>query len=407
MNKSGSLNPSIEEIDNAAVKCGIRDIGVVVIGGHIQGLGVIRNLGQHNIPVCLLDSSLSIGRFSRYTTRFFRCPPARDQPRFLDFLLTLACKAKLEGWIIFPNDDDTVIFLSRHKKQLEEFYQVPTPPWEITRYASEKKLTYQLAEKFDIDIPRTYYPSNLDELSSVRLNFPLVLKTSIKAPCFRLINKRVIRVNNRPEMMQAFTRIKSLYPEVEILAQEVIPGSQNNRFSIGTLVKGGNILGKVVARRIRQLPPDFGQTTTCAVTVDIPELEQIARKFLRAMGYYGLSEIDFILDRRDGKYKLIDVNARPWGWHTLAIDAGVDLPYLLYLDILGHMIKSKVSTPDIKWFHLTADIPAALGAIFRGELGVVEYFRSLRGRKRDAVLSLNDPLPFLMEILLLPYLRIK
>jgi predicted ATP-grasp superfamily ATP-dependent carboligase len=56
------------------------------------------------------------------------------------------------------------MFLSRNKKKLEDFYRIPTPAWEITRYASEKKLTYQLAEKFDIAIPRTAYPRDIDEI---------------------------------------------------------------------------------------------------------------------------------------------------------------------------------------------------------------------------------------------------
>jgi predicted ATP-grasp superfamily ATP-dependent carboligase len=64
---------------------------------------------------------------------------------------------------------------------------------------------------------------------------------------------------------------------------------------------------------------DFGHATTYAVTVDIPELEILARRFLRAMGYYGLSEIEFMQDDRDGRYKLIEMNPRTWGWHTLGL----------------------------------------------------------------------------------------
>jgi predicted ATP-grasp superfamily ATP-dependent carboligase len=152
---------------------------------------------------------------------------------------------------------------------------------------------------------------------------------------------------------------------------------------------------------------DFGHATTYAITVDIPELEGIARRFLRAMGYYGLSEIEFMRDDRDGKYKLIEMNARPWGWHTLAINAGVDLPYLLYLDATGHSVRANGFTQGVKWCHLVTDIPTVIGEIGKGRMKISDYLRSVKGIKQDAVFSVSDPWPFVMEILLSPYLWIK
>ena len=40
-------------------------------------------------------------------------------------------------------------------------------------------------------------------------------------------------------------------------------------------------------------------------------------RFLRAIDYYGLVEMEYKWDRRDGQYKLLDVNGRTWGYHTL------------------------------------------------------------------------------------------
>ncbi len=80
---------------------------------------------------------------------------------------------------------------------------------------------------------------------------------------------------------------------------------------------------------------DFGRATTLAETVDIPELEVLGSRFLLAAGYEGLAEVEFMLDTRDNTYKLLEVNPRVWGWHTLAGRAGVDLPFLFYQDVVG------------------------------------------------------------------------
>ena len=90
-----------------------------------------------------------------------------------------------------------------------------------------------------------------------------------------------------------------------------------------------------MAHRMRQHPMDFGRATTLAETVDIPELEVLGSKLLLAAGYEGLAEVEFMFDTRDNTYKLLEVNPRVWGWHTLAGRAGVDLPFLFYQDAVG------------------------------------------------------------------------
>jgi D-aspartate ligase len=382
-------------------------VGAVIIGGHFQGLGVVRSLGRNQVPVCLIDSDFCIGRFSKYTGKFFHCPSIRQESLFLGFLLKLCSKEHLEGWIIYPNDDETVAFLARNKQQLEKYYHVPTPAWEITRYASEKRLTYQLAQKIDIAVPKTWYPGNIRELDSLDIEFPVILKPSVKEPFYSLTKKKAIQVKNRRDLVQEYNQAKLVCPQVELMIQELIPGAPDNLFSLGSFFHNNELAGKVVAKRMRQHPMDFGHATTYAITVDVPELEIIATRFLRAMGYYGLSEIEFMRDSRDGKYKLIEMNARPWGWHTLAIEAGADLPYLLYLDILGYPAFTNGFTKNIKWFHTVTDIPTVLSEISKGHMRISDYFYSLKGRKKDAVFSASDPLPFIMEVLMLPYLWIR
>ncbi len=397
----------VSVMDKLGIAHATQNVGALILGGHFQGLGTLRSLGRHGVPVCLIDHDFCIGRFSKYTKKFIKGPSIRQELQFFTFLKDLARKEKLEGWVIYPSDDETVSFLARKKRELEKYYTIPTPSWEITCYASEKKLTYQLAEKYGIPTPRTFYPGSTQDLEKTSLEFPVILKPSVKEPFYSLTKKKAIRVNNRQELLKEFAQIEKIYPEVEVMVQEFIPGGTNCLFSVGSFFKAGEFLGKVVAKRIRQHPMDFGHATTYAITVDVPELEQLARRFLRAMGYYGLSEIEFMLDTRDGKYKLIEMNARTWGWHTLAINAGVDLPYLLYQDILGQKTSSDGFAKGIKWCHLMTDIPTVLGEIRKGRMSVSDYLKSLKGTRNDAVLSVSDPLPFVMEVLMSPYLWMK
>ena len=42
--------------------------------------------------------------------------------------------------------------LSRHRDELAEFFRVPTPAWDVVRWAWDKRNTYRLAE--ELGIPR-------------------------------------------------------------------------------------------------------------------------------------------------------------------------------------------------------------------------------------------------------------
>jgi len=382
-------------------------VGAVIIGGHFQGLGVLRSLARRKIPTYLLDHELCIGRFSRYPKRFVRCPNVRQEATLLEFLISLARKDNLNGWLVYPNDDETVCFLARNKQRLEEYYRIATPSWEVVKFAYDKKLTYQIAEGCGIPIPKTFYARSVNDLEQLDISFPVIIKPSIKEPFYSLTRKKAIRVDNRSQLRQEFTEAASIIDASALMIQELIPGGPDYLFSVGSLYKNGEFLGKVVARRPRQHPMDFGHATTFAVTVDIPELEEITRKILLEIGYYGLSEVEFMLDPRDKHYKLIEINARPWGWHTLAIGAGVDLPYLLYRDMLGETVIKDGFDKDVKWIRLITDVPTALTEIFKGKMKIAEYLGSFRGKKQFSVLSISDPLPFIAEILMMPYLRAK
>jgi len=128
---------------------------------------------------------------------------------------------------------------------------------------------------------------------------------------------------------------------------------------------------------------------------------------LRAVNYYGLAELEYKLDPRDGQYKLLDFNARTWGYHSLGTRAGVDFPYLLFKDQTGQPLDPCEARAGVRWVRTVTDLPAALAGVVHGQLSWRSYLGSLRGLHTEAVFSRDDPLPGLVEVALLPYLALK
>ncbi|MGA2814561.1 MAG: ATP-grasp domain-containing protein, partial [Candidatus Acidiferrum sp.] len=178
-------------------------------------------------------------------------------------------------------------------------------------------------------------------------------------------------------------------------------------FGYCAFFKDGEALASRVSRRRRQHPHDFGRASTFVETVEHPEIEALSKKLLSGINYYGLVEVEFKEDPRDGQFKLLDINARTWGYHTLGAAAGVDFSYMLYRDQLGEPVTAARARAGASWMRMLTDFPTAVLDIANGRISFSEYFRTLRTFDTEAVFSLKDPLPGIMECLLLPYLIVK
>jgi D-aspartate ligase len=382
--------------------------GVVIIGDHVQSLGIIRSLGREKIPVYLLnDKSLCIGRFSKFLKNFFICPSFEDTPNLVQYLVRLANQENIKDWILWPTNDASVYAVSTQKTYLEKYYKIATPSWDVVQYALNKKLTYSIAEKCNIPCPKTVYPENLDGIIAISqsITYPVILKPAVMHHYYKKARKKAIIVRNSQELVENYQNMISIIDPSEIMVQEIIPGRPGFLYSFCSLFKEGKVQAKCSAQRHRQKPMDCGKGTTFAESVFIPELEKYGLVLLNAIGYYGLSEVEFKKDPRDGQYKLLEINARTWLWHSLAIRCGVNFPYLQYRDIMqGHVEPVLSFRENVKWVHFYTDFTISLNEILHRKMTVRDYLHSLQGEKEPGVFSKDDMMPFIMETVLLPYL---
>lgn len=383
-------------------------MGAVVIGGDYQGLGIVRSLGRQGVPVCIVDDELSISRYSRYSTKFVRLANLREERIAVDSLLELGERLGLNGWVLYPTREELVAAISRHRSELREIFRVPTPEWESVKWAWDKRNTYRLASELGIPLPVTHYPQSVQQLSELEgLTPPFAIKPAIKEHFLYATKAKAWRANSHSELRILFQKASELVGHGEIMVQELIPGGGNQQFSYCAFFRNGEAVGKMVVCRRRQHPLEFGRASTYVESVDIPILEELSERFLRGIDYYGLVEVEYKLDPRDSQYKLLDVNARTWGYHSLGAQAGVDFCYMLYSDQVGLPVDISKGRSGVSWVRTTTDVPAAMIAILSGDTGWRGYFRSIKHCNVEAVFSSDDPIPGIAEVALVPYLAIK
>ena len=302
------------------------NVGAVVVGGDYQGLGIVRSLGRRGIPICVIDDEWSIARFSRYATYHAKYPDLRDPAKLIAAVLETGRRLKLDGWVLFPTREETVAAFSHAREELGREFRVPTPQWSSVQWAWDKRFTHKLVVELGIPTPRTWAPCSEKELDDIDPNPPYVLKPAIKEHFFYKTKAKAWRAENRQQLKELFTLAVKYIAPGEILIQELIPGDGQFQYSFCGFFKGGETIGSMVARRQRQHPHEFGRPSTFVETVDDPDLEKVYERYLKAMNYYGLVEIEYKLDAKDDLFKLHDVNPRTWGYHSLGMQPVLIFP---------------------------------------------------------------------------------
>ena len=254
---------------------------------------------------------------------------------------------------------------------------------------------------------QTFNPRCEDELGALYSKLPLAIKPAVKENFFYATGAKAWRAETVDELHRTYRKAAEQIDPKEILVQQIIPGDGSHQLSYCAFFRDGRPHSSLVARRARQHPREFGRAATYVESVELPVVEELSERFLKAINYYGLVEVEFKLDPRDGEYKLLDVNARTWGFHSLGSVAGVDFPYLLFADQVGNQIAPCRGQAGIGWLRLLTDAPTALASLLQGHLSLGCYLKSLRNTRIESVFCRTDPLPSLAELALLPYLIFK
>jgi len=372
-------------------------IPIILEASGLNGLGIIRGLGAEGIASIALSSNrAALGFRSRYSTAIL-CPnPKTDESAFIDFMKDMGQKLPQKG-VLFLTDDTYLTAVSRNRSQLDKYYLFPFSPWETVRYMMDKKHQYEGATKVGIAVPKTVYLSELtsDEANKTfrGMRYPAILKGRLGKAFNTAVGRQVLIVRTPAEAARAYKQTEQYDP----MLQEIIPGGDDQLYTVGSYIDvDGNALGLFAGRKLRQRPRTFG-TCRAAESLLLPDLAQKALELLHAFDFHGVSQVEFKKDPRDGQYKLIEINARYWLWHSLATACGVNLAYLQYLDALSENVTPATSTKiGKKWYFISVDLPMSIYEVLTGHLSLHSWVSSLSPNCIDAVISSWDPLPSLM-----------
>jgi len=370
------------------------NVKAVVLGcDGVNGLTVIRSLGRHGVPVVGVGYHReSLGFYSRYTMDKYVFPdPVINENRFLSLLLSHA--KKWDGALLFPISDAALEAVSKYRDELSEHYIVPVPAWRHVKKMVDKKGVYDLASSLGIKIPKTFYVESQESLDKAleKLEFPVLLKPR-KSVNFWTKFSFKLKVMNTPEELRHF--MGSLESDYKMMVQEFIPGQENQlHYYFGYYDSEGTPVVEFTGEKLRQNPPWFGVGRIMKSTHS-NKIISLSRKLCSELSAFGIYGIEFKRDPRDGNYKLIDFNGRNPLCIVLPIGCGIDIPWMMYSDLI---MRKRLQVPSyhngIYFIDEWADLTCFIKYRKYENFTLREYIAPYLSKKVFAVSSLDDPLP--------------
>jgi D-aspartate ligase len=307
---------------------------VLILGKSITALGALRVLAGHGIRTYGVEATSDIITASRwYEPTPRRLPETSDGAELGTFLESLAMP---EAVLIACSDKWTSAVAGLPPDVRARYHASVSPPDAIDQFVDKDRFRL-LVERLGIPAPHTFTiqePADLDRVNAADLQGGF-LKPTDSQRHNRLFGTKGSFIQSpgaaRHLVEQASER------GVTFMLQEWIPGGMSKTILLdGFVDRTGTIRAMMARRRIRMNPPLLGNTTT-ALTIPIAEAREApdsVRTLLAEVAYRGAFNVEFKFDDRDGRFKIIEVNPRPaWFVATLA-KAGMDLPWMSYLDAL-------------------------------------------------------------------------
>src|SRR4029077_21269913 len=121
-------------------------------------------------------------------------------------------------------------------------------------------------------------------------------------------------------------------------------------------------------RRLVENPPAGGASVLSESAPVEARLRDDAIRLLGPIGWHGVAMMEYKQDESTGAFFLMEVNGRFWGSLQLAIDAGVDFPFLAWQLATGQ--RPEVRRPyavGVKNRWLCGDVDHLLLRLFRSE----------------------------------------
>lgn len=377
---------------------------VLILGAGLRTVVVIaRSLHKRGIPVIV--ASMAPGEPTIKSSAIHKhvaLPSFREKAdQFITELIKIIQAEDID--MIIPAGDGAIAAVAQNYEELTKRVYVGSPPPLITERVLDKRLTLATAQKCGIPIASSRMIENISKIDNILegLRFPLIAKPAIRKGAN---SYKIEYFITRKDLLDYISKDGDKL--LGGLLQEYIPGIGKG---IGVLMHKGEPLAILQHRRVKEYPYTGGVSVMAEAEPIDPILRNHAVTLLREIEWEGIAMVEYRYNPVDHTLALLEVNGRYWGSLFLADKAGMDFPYYEWQIAHGKqpdIPENYAVGMRVRW--LAGDIlrlHSILDGSHQSEITPVSRYKEITRfiidsgfRTRDAVFSLNDPMPAIQEL---------
>lgn len=370
--------------------------GAIVIGGYANGVSALRSLARAGVRTAVvLTQPHDIAQHSRYAHEAHRVFDLHRRPDGLIDLLTDQ-GSRWRGWALIPTNDDALRAVAEFRELLCRWYPPTVPPADIVRQVTVKPNTHRIAAEVGVDVPQCYGPANRQTASRRDIAYPVVVKPWESARFWERFEKKLLVARSPLELVAAVDQVERAGLSADVY--DLVPGDDRQFYNYTVyLDRAGEPAAEFTFRKLRKAPSFYG-VARAAQPAAVPELREPSLALLRRIGWSGIASLEYKLDPRDGRFRLMEVNGRCYLSHALATRCGVNYPLLAWQECALRQKVSATAAPwPGTWLHLHADLLYTAVQERDADWRWREFVGNYTGPWVDAVWSSADPGPFLAQ----------
>ncbi len=324
-------------------------------------MDLIAPLGRSGIRCVAVTEPGLPPRRSRYVDRSIDALDTWREPQAMAARLVTEAKSESEPPVLFYQSDPELLMVSRLRDQLAPSIRFVVAETSLVEDLVDKSRFAELAKRADLDVPITVVLEPGHPLPpAAAFPFPLIVKPALRrsdewTPAAG--SAKAMRASNYAELDALWARFEPA--GTGLIVQELLEGPESAIESHHVYIDAaGDLAGEFTGRKIRTRPLTFGISSAVEV-VDLPEVRRVGNELIERIGLSGVAKLDFKRDRQ-GRLRLLEINARFSLWHFPGALAGVNLPALVFADLTGEKRPAVRRTEHpVRWVKPWQDVLAA------------------------------------------------
>ena len=304
---------------------------------HYNPLGVIRSLGENGIrPIYIaIRHRVELGVKSKYVSKVHQVDSVEEGYQVLLRNYGEVYQTGEKPIILFSDDKTVGYFDLRYEEVKKRFitYNANGVQGRIMEFMDKKNIL-DLAKKHGLNVLE-HVVVNKGEIPS-SLDYPVITKDI--NPNSGGWKSDVFVCHNKEELKEAYTKITSPV----VLLQKYVDKKTEFTFEGCSVNKGQSSLIAIQSTYKYAIPAYYSPFMLCESLHD-QKLKASLEGMLAEIGFEGIFEIEFLVDKNDNIY-FLEINFRNATWSYAATRAGMPLPYIW----LKGMLNGKIDKEDYK-----------------------------------------------------------